>query len=375
MPKTTNGLSVKEMLDNHYSWQEIVDNMEFNRTLYKSNGYPNIPYIMSCGCKYIVIFGGRGTGKTYGMFDYLTHTVKEKFIYLRRTTAALETCKDAEFNPFQPINNDFGDNIYPFSSKDKLFFQKCNEEGEPLDDSVVATGVALSQGGKLRGFSGEAYNWLYFDEIIKEPLENARKGEGTAFLNFRETCNRNREQKGLPPIRCILTGNTDTLDSDILLAIDAIDIIERMKKTKQEVYINQETGLAIFDLWDSPIAAIKKEISSPSKRHNRYNDMAFNNDFQDLKNDYTVKSIPLKKCVPWFSVNETLYLYNIKGSSEVYVTYHKSGTFNINLNTSVKDDLLKYDTLYRRTIYIKMLTNNMFYQSYGAKIYMKENLR
>ena len=47
--------------------------------LYDSNGYVNIKGILETGCPFIFIWGGRGTGKTYGILKHAVENNK-KFI-------------------------------------------------------------------------------------------------------------------------------------------------------------------------------------------------------------------------------------------------------------------------------------------------------
>lgn len=364
-------LEIQELLAKKVPVQDIIDRMEFNRTLYMKNGYPNIPYILSSKCPYIVIIGGRGTGKTYGMFKYLTETVKEKFIYMRRTSTALDSCMDDELNPFTPINNDLNRNIRPFKSDKRYTFLDCDSDDIPKDsDNVIAIGVSLSTAYNLRGFSGQSYKWLYFDEVIKEPLEKTRNGEATAFKHFIETCNRNRELNGDESIRCILTGNADSLDSDILFSVGAIGVIERMKASKQEVYINTDQGLAVFDLTYSPISVLKKYTSlyKLNKHDRRFLDVSIKNEFADLAGDETIKPMPINHFKPWCSLNNDIYIYQHKSDGTLYITFHKSGTFNKNFDTAIKEQKQAFKKIYE-TIWTKLyLTNTVFFETYETKV-------
>ena len=51
--------------------------------LYDKNGYVNIPEILKHEAVFIFIYGGRGTGKTYGALKEMKEG-NHKFIYMRR---------------------------------------------------------------------------------------------------------------------------------------------------------------------------------------------------------------------------------------------------------------------------------------------------
>ena len=58
--------------------------------LYDKNGYVDIPEILKHEAIFIFIYGGRGTGKTYGTLKSMV-TDKHKFIYMRRLQAQADS--------------------------------------------------------------------------------------------------------------------------------------------------------------------------------------------------------------------------------------------------------------------------------------------
>ena len=354
--------------------QRLLDKMEFNRTLYQSNGYPNIKYIMSCRCPYIILVGGRGTGKTYGFFKYFYDEIKEKFLYMRRTQTQLESCTDAELNPFKDFNVQEHHNIQPFTSKKYVQFQECEEDGSPKnDEEIIALGVALSTFYNLRGFSGKGYNWLFFDEIIPEVMEMVRKGEGSAFKNAIETINRNRELNGEKPIQCILCGNSNRLDSTILLSLGAIDVIENMKKKQQEVYVNQERGLCVIDLQKSPISVLKRCTSLYRVANDeQFTAMALDNDFADLKNATNIKSMNLAEFKPMYGFNNKICVYRHKSKGMYYVSTHFAGEPKYKFNVLLKEDRQRYRQNVKGILLTAIIADIITYESYTCKMLLED---
>ena len=81
--------------------------------LYDSNGYLNIPEILRHEATFIFIYGGRGTGKTYGTLKNMIED-HHKFIYLRRLAAQVDIVKKDDMQPFKTLNRDMGWDIRPF---------------------------------------------------------------------------------------------------------------------------------------------------------------------------------------------------------------------------------------------------------------------
>lgn len=80
--------------------------------LYDSNGYVNIRGILETGCPFIFIWGGRGTGKTYGILKHAVENNK-KFIYLRTRQTQIDMIRTPQFNPFKQYNADCNRRITP----------------------------------------------------------------------------------------------------------------------------------------------------------------------------------------------------------------------------------------------------------------------
>ena len=87
--------------------------MEHKIQLFNKNGYVNIPQIMYHPATFIFIYGGRGTGKTYGTLQHFIRS-KTKFIYLRRLQSQVDLVKRDDMQPFKTLNRDNKWNIQPY---------------------------------------------------------------------------------------------------------------------------------------------------------------------------------------------------------------------------------------------------------------------
>lgn len=85
--------------------------------LYTEDGWPNFSEdngILSTGAPIIFIWGGRGTGKTYGALKHV-HQTGEEFLYLRRTPQQAELiCASPSMWPWSPLNDDIQTHYAPF---------------------------------------------------------------------------------------------------------------------------------------------------------------------------------------------------------------------------------------------------------------------
>ena len=202
--------------------------------LYLESGFINIRHCMRSGCPFVIIVGGRGTGKTYGALQAAIED-QTPFILMRRTQAQADLIGKTEFSPIQPVVNDMGrtQSCKSLSKYTSAIYLDPDAE-EP---KLAGWTAALSTFSNLRGFDASSVQLLIYDEFIPESHERPIKNEGDAFLNCYETINRNRELQGRPPVQAMLLSNANRMDSPILDALGLIPILERMNKTGQETYI------------------------------------------------------------------------------------------------------------------------------------------
>lgn len=255
-----------------------------------------------------------------------------------------------------------------------------DEEESILTDKLiygdkVSFATSLSTFYNLRGFSGRDYDTLFFDEFIPEALERTRFGEGDAFLNAIETINRNRELKGSKPLTLLLAGNTNTLTSSILNAFGLIEVTQKMMQNHQEVYVNKDTSIAIFNLENSPISQRKKDTwLYKVAASESFKGMALENKFNDLeKLKDRLGWKPLNEYTPLYSLSNKVWIYKHKNDNTLYVSNKKSGNVP-NFDLSIKDDKIKFNNLFRDRLYDAIIDSKIYYQNFAVKVSLSDAL-
>ena len=287
--------------------------------LYTDQGYLDLDYVLSKKCPFTLVIGGRGTGKTYGSICYaLDH--EKQIAFIRRTQTQIDLLSKPDLNPFQAVAYDRSIDVFtqPASKQHSLIFVKRPEE----EAHSIGFMAALSTFSNMRGFSSEQTELLIYDEFIPETHERSINNEDTAFFNMYETINRNREIKGRDPLQALLLSNSNFLASPILLALGLADVLPAMRDKGQTEWINQKRGIALFNLWNSPISQAKRDTALyRATAGSSFGQMALDNDFalDDLRD---VRPMSLNGCRLLARIGK-VYLYSY--SQGWYVSLHGSG--------------------------------------------------
>ena len=328
--------------------------------IYDSNGWVNWDYILDQPSSFISVVGARGVGKTYGIFKKLIEE-KKKFIYLRRLKSQLDQCGKLEGNPFKKINEDTSMDIKPFSSGGIISFREVDKNG-----SIVAVGVALSVVANVRGIDFSDYDYIVFDEFIASSGERPIKNEFSAFLNFYETVNRNRELEGKNAVKCIMLGNANTLINPYFSSWHFMKTAVRMITGGQMVWRSADQTRMIILLLHSPISEKKKDTALYQNANEDFIQMALDNAF---KTDETkIKSEPLKEYNHIVSVGE-LGIYRHKSERKYYVSATQAGqpyydAFGIGLK------MFQQDFYMLRVHY--MISKNVWFESFELEVIFRE---
>lgn len=328
--------------------------------IYNSEGWVNWDYIISQESSFIAVVGARGVGKTYGVFKYLIKN-KKKFIYLRRLKSQLDQCARLEGNPFKKINDDLGQDIKPFSSGGIVTFRETDKTGD-----IVAVGVALSVVANVRGIDFSDYNYIVFDEFIASIGEHPIKNEFSAFLNFYETVNRNRELSGNQAVKCIMLGNANTLVNPYFSSWHFMKTAVRMISGKQMVWRSADKSRMIILLLDSPISQRKKETALYQNADSDFIEMALDNSFRT--DETNIRSEPLTEYIHVVSVGE-IGIYKHKSERKYYVSSTQANTpyydaFGIGLK------MFQQDYYLLRVHY--MVSKNILFESFELEIIFRE---
>lgn len=329
--------------------------------IYTDVGWVNWDYIMKQPESFIPVVGPRGTGKTYGVFDWFDEH-NEKFIYLRRLKTQLEECRSKEGNPFKALNTNKGLDIQPYSNKSgALVFRKDNKDGE-----IVAVGVALSVVANIRGIDYSDFDYIVFDEFIASENERPIKNEFQAFENFYETVNRNRELLGKKPVKCIMLGNANKISNPYFSAWKSMHLVLNMIRGRQMVWRSADRTRMIILLLDSPISARKAGTVLYQNSDDFFKTMALDNAFRT--DETKIKSEPLKEFIHVVSIGE-IGIYMHKAERRYYVSstvckqpYYDS--FGISLKMFQQD-------YYMLRVYY-MVNKNVTFESFENELLFRE---
>ena len=298
------------------------------KELYLDSGYLDMAAIIETGIPFIIITGGRGVGKTFGALEYIVNSHR-RFLFMRRTEAQVASISDNEFNVFNPLNKMYGYSIYPYKVNKTsygYYESKWNEEkGKyiPQGQPIGYLG-ALSTISNKRGFDASSIDIMILDEFCPEKHERAMKNEDTALFNAYETINRNRELEGRKPLQCILLANANDIASRILIGFNAIKIMERMRRSGRQIYVNDSKTLMIVRPNESKISEQKRNtVLYQLTKNSDYEKMAIDNEYAGMGYSEN-RSRVLNEYVPVVFMKD-IYLYKHKSRNEYYVSEHKQG--------------------------------------------------
>lgn len=330
--------------------------------IYNNDGWIDWGYIHSLGIPFNMVVGARGTGKTYGLFKFLVEN-NYRFVYLRRLQTQLDLCASVSGNPFQKLNADTGNILLPFRN-DKLIEFKYDKK----DKNPVCVGCALSTVSTVRGFDFSGYDYIVFDECIPMVGEKPIKAEFTAFLNFYETVNRNRELIGSKPVQAFLLGNANQLLNPYYTGWKFTKTALKMIRGKQMVYTTPDKTRLMILLLDSPISRKKMDTALYKNANSDFITMAIDNAFRT--DETTIASKPLKEYNHVVSIGE-IGIYRHKSRSEFYVSAITSKPYYDSYGMQWK--LFLSDFYMLRTIY--MQKHNFIFESYEIEILFREYLK
>lgn len=302
--------------------------MQKKFNLYNEQGYLNFKGIVEQGYPFNFIWGGRGTGKTFGALEYCIKN-KQVFMYSRTKQTQLDIIKNTELTPVKAINDFHHTNIQPFPISKIAGFYECvvNEDGKNIPDGLpLGYASAISTISNLRGFSAEDVKIWIYDEFIPQKGDKVQRGVAESFLHGYETMNRNRELQGKPPIQVFCLSNSDNVGCELFAQLGLIRKVSEMSRKKQESYYIKDRGIALFNLCNSPISKLKAETSlyKMTGKDSGFAQLSLENEFFDM--DFSdVKSQKLTEYIPLLFFGE-IAVYTHKSQERLYVCKHRQGT-------------------------------------------------
>ena len=236
---------------------------------------------------------------------------------MRRTQTELDNISSDVNSPFKVLNTDKG---YGISVKaHKNFAGIYGKTGE-----MIGQMVALSTVSNIRGFDASEIELTIYDEFIPEAHKAPIKNEHLAFLNYYETVNRNRELLGRPPLKMRSYSNANDIVNPLIVGLGLVTKLDRMRKKKDQIYIDRERGFVLIDLYSSPISKQKQDTALYKfAGEGEFANMAIKNDFNSPLSDPV--SRPLKEYISIVSVGE-ICVYKHKSSQRFYVSSKISGS-------------------------------------------------
>lgn len=320
--------------------------------LYTSAGWLDVPHIEQIANRnniaFIVIIGKRQIGKTYNVLKHMLDSDK-RFVLMRGVKTELDMLKRNVNSPFEKIDGYKGRIVFESETEYTASILRLDETEDGEIKTNIGMCAALSSIGRIRGFNGDIYTDVVYDEFIPEShLLKVRHGDD-AFNNMYTTIAGNRELEGRPPLRVWLLANSNNLDNDILKALNITDVVERMSLRGEESRIIKDRGIMII-LPDSAVITEKRKQTALYRAiggESKFAKMAYENAF--AYNDYTDVGVkPLREYKPLIRIgiggyNSGIVIFLHKNNKTLYITE--------SANTNVKHQYS--DTDYARNKFVR----------------------
>lgn len=288
--------------------------------LFLPSGYINMTGIIDMGYPFTFVTGARRTGKTFGTIKYMIDN-NNSYIYMRRSGNELEACAIEKFSPYTDINAKLGTDIHGQKlGKNAMAFYDMKDGQKVLH----APGLALSTLHNVRGISGDAYDFIVYDEFIPEKTARPIKAEFDAWSNAYETLNSNRELDGRDPIQMVMLANANQAANPLYMGLGLVRQLEKMKRNNIIFWADDSRGLLLCNVEGSPISERKKQTAlGRLTAGTDFYKMAYDNEFafDDFSN---IESRSLREYRPVVQVGE-ICIYKHKSRNEYYVSEHTSG--------------------------------------------------
>lgn len=347
--------------------------------LFDKDGWPNFSRengILSTKAWAILIYGARGTGKTYTVQKTMLKEDRD-WLFLRRTNTQLKmiVADPVKTWPWAPINRDMHLNYLPFkvSGVNGLYqagnaTEKNQKTGKWIcpDRCPVAVSSVIDL-ASTNGFNNPTCSVIYLDEYQKTGDDFYREHEGSGLMNIRESINRNRGIFGQEEVTIIGASNACGMANPYFMELNVVDIVEKMVGKKQRWKYLSDRGILIVDLADSPIAAKKARTAAyKGMKDTDYYRMAIENQYAEEEKS-EIKSQNLKEYYPIVQAGrECIYLH--KSKPVYYVTKHRQGSMPFYGPGDF--DRKRFRRSYR-DILVAYLERRIIFENYSDEIYFR----
>lgn len=262
-----------------------------------------------------IIYGGRNMGKTYSALRYCIEE-QEKFVFIKRTNddvnlicsgnnllkGSRKKTFSIDLSPFKSLNRDMGWTYAAYGVHEGLgAFYSTGDEGP--EGSPAGYIISLNSVTKFKGFDMSECGIIIFDEFVPKIYDRIRKGEGEQLLDLYKTVGRDREHRGLHPIKLICLANADNISCPVTQVLEITDLVANMAVQGSDYIYQEERGIVIHRVMDNADFRSREERSAIYKAMagTKWAAMALDNDFgfNDLSN---IRKLNVKGFQPWVKV-------------------------------------------------------------------------
>ena len=328
--------------------------------IYTKDGWLDIPAIRTLGCWLNVIIGARQVGKTYGVTKDLLYR-GNPFMFMRRTSEELQAiCGDPDLDPWIKLDKEgYSVRMEKIPGSKTYAIGDINPETGKIENRR-GMGISLSTVATVRGFSGDQYTDLVFDEFIPEEYVIVRKSMGDAFVNALKTISGNRELEGRPPLVVWLLANANSIQSPILQSLNLLDDLDDLIRGGKEWKI---TSNNVFLAMPRSETITAQQSETPLMRQikgGKAYDMMVSNQFA-YDNLTKIKKHDLKGWIPYLNIG-SLGIWT--SGTHLYVTTTKGKAPSYQ---DTPDDLRRLD---RDHMELRLMYTNGYMSFYSTKAYL-----
>lgn len=324
--------------------------------------------------------GGRAAGKTYSTLKDCLECQRD-FIFVKRTIEDVDIiCSGSgrigsktneygiDLSPFKAINRDTGSDVRAYSIKSGIGgFWHANEEGKATGVPVGMI-LGLNAVSKYKGFelaSSGMEQWLIFDEFIPNIYDRVSRREGNQLLDLYMTVSRDREKRGLQPLKLILLANATSISNPTMQILEIVDDVSMMQARGESEKMLTDRGIFIHllegvqtDVASDDQPAIMKAMAGTA-----WAEMSFGNTF--AYNDFSkVDKVNLKNYCPVCRIihkRHMIYVYQSDQGYYLTSSRHDRGPV---YDLDVESDQYKLYDDYAYDIKMACIDGQAYFQSY-----------
>ena len=229
-------------------------------------------------CIIYLIIGGRFRGKTYSTLKKL-YEDKTRFLFMKRTKEDIKLIYSAEdedasketqsLAPFKALNRDLGCNVQA---------KKINESigGFYEDDEFLGYICAMTQVSKYKGMDLSDVECIVFDEFIPAKYDRINRDEGIALLDLYATVSRDRELRGLAPLKLICLANATSISNPIFNTLEIVDKVAELNQQPEGYWTAR--NILVHKVGEVKEATEKLKIAE-TMEGTKWLDVSFGNSF------------------------------------------------------------------------------------------------